>query len=399
AGDHGKYVVNGALAAWQLMDAYERSLHTIDHEGLQDGLLRVPEGRGGVPDILDEARWEMEFLLRMQVPAGKPLAGTVHHKVHDLAWTPQPTLPHEDPQPRFLHPPSTAATLNLAATGAQCARIWAVWDNAFAARCLAAAETAWQAATAHPHLEAPRDDDVGGGPYDDVDTGDEHSWAAAELFATTRKPEYLPAVTATVTDDVFDWKKTGALSDLTIVRVPYDFPLDRVLAAQQRVLTVADGFVRNIGSQGYPNPFRPPDGAYPWGSNGVTANAAMIMGVAHDISHDPRYRDGVLESLDHLLGRNALNQSFVSGYGERASHNQHHRHWAHQLDPKLPNPPPGALAGGPNSGLQDPVAQQNLRGCAPATCYIDDIGSYSTNEVAINWNSALAWITAFADAP
>jgi len=54
------------------------------------------------------------------------------------------------------------------------------------------------------------------------------------------------------------------------------------------------------------------------------------------------------------------------------------------------------MAGGPNSGLQDPVAQANLMGCAPATCYIDEIGSYSTNEVAINWNSALAWVAAFA---
>ena len=37
AGDHGKYVVNGALAAWQLMDIYERSLYTPG--------LRGPAGR------------------------------------------------------------------------------------------------------------------------------------------------------------------------------------------------------------------------------------------------------------------------------------------------------------------------------------------------------------------
>jgi endoglucanase len=54
------------------------------------------------------------------------------------------------------------------------------------------------------------------------------------------------------------------------------------------------------------------------------------------------------------------------------------------------------MAGGPNSGLQDPVAQRNLPGCAPAACYIDEIGSYPTNEVAVN--SALGWITAFAAA-
>jgi len=121
----------------------------------------------------------MEFLLRMQVPAGQPLAGMVHHKIHDLAWTALPTMPQNDSQPRYLHPPSTAATLNLAATAAQCARIWAVWDRAFAQRCATAAETAWQAALAHPAVYAPREDGVGGGPYDDTNVTDEFSWAAA----------------------------------------------------------------------------------------------------------------------------------------------------------------------------------------------------------------------------
>jgi endoglucanase len=334
----------------------------------------------------------------MQVPVGEPLAGMAHHKIHDLAWTAHPMLPHNDPQPRYLHAPSTAATLNLAAAGARCARIWTLYDRAFARRCRSAAQTAWQAAVEHPDRYAPREDGVGGGPYDDTDVSDEFSWAAAELYTTTGKKEYLRFVDTELTSAGFSWKDTGALADLTIVRHPLRFPLDRVLAAHKRVLKVADGYVRDLKGQGYPNPWLPADGAYVWGSTSATTNSAMIIAMAYDISHRRTYRDAVLESMDYLLGRNGLNQSFVSGYGERASHNQHHRHWAHQLDPKLPSPPPGSLAGGPNSGLQDPVAQQNLPGCAPAKCYIDDIGSWSTNEVAINWNSSLAWVAAFADA-
>ncbi|SDY06479.1 endoglucanase [Amycolatopsis xylanica] len=375
AGDQGKYVVNGALAAWQLMDSYERSPST--------------------PDVLDEARWEMEFLLRMQVPDGKPLAGMAHHKIHDEAWTPLPTQPQNDPQPRYLHPPSTAATLNLAAAGAQCARVWAVRDPAFAKRCLSVAEKAWNAAVAHPAVYAPREDNVGGGPYDDTNVTDEFSWAGAELYATTGKRSYLDRVTTRLTADGFSWKDTGGLADLTIVRLPSRFPADRVRAARSRVLAVADGYVRDLKAQGYPNPYLPADGQYAWGSNSATTNNAMIIATAYDLTHRAGYRDAVLESMDYLLGRNALNQSFVTGYGERASHNQHHRIFAHELDPKLPEPPPGSLAGGPNSALADPVAQQNLPGCPPAKCYIDEIGSYSTNEVAINWNSSLVWITAF----
>ena len=37
-----------------------------------------------------------------------------------------------------------------------------------------------------------------------------------------------------------------------------------------------------------------------------------------------------------------------------------------------------------------------LAGCAPQFCYIDDIESWSTNELAINWNAALAWVASFA---
>lgn len=85
----------------------------------------------------------------------------------------------------------------------------------------------------------------------------------------------------------------------------------------------------------------------------------------------------------------------MTGWGEQHARNQHSRIFAHQLDPNLPNPPAGSLAGGPNAALQDPYAAQLLAGCKPMFCYVDDINSYATNEVAINWNSALAWLASF----
>jgi endoglucanase len=121
----------------------------------------------------------------------------------------------------------------------------------------------------------------------------------------------------------------------------------------------------------------------------------VVLATAYDLSGAQRYRDGVLEGFDYLLGRNALNQSYATGYGEQASHNQHSRWYAHQLDPALPNPPPGSLAGGPNSSIQDPKAQAKLQGCKPQFCYLDGIESWSTNEITINWNSTFAWVAAF----
>ena len=118
----------------------------------------------------------------------------VHHKLHDANWTGLPLAPADDPQPRYLYPPTTAATLNLAAVAAQCARVFRGIDDAFAARCLTAAETAWTAARAHPAMYA-RNNFTGGGAYDDTDVSDEFYWAAAELFVTTGKPQYYRFIT------------------------------------------------------------------------------------------------------------------------------------------------------------------------------------------------------------
>jgi endoglucanase len=389
AGDQGKYVVNGALAAWQLLDLYEQTGPGVS--------LKIPEAGNRTPDVLDEAKWELDFLLSMQVPKGQPLAGMVHHKIHDEKWTALGTRPADDPQPRYLYPPSTAATLNLAAVGARCARVYAKWDKQLAARCLSAAETAWNAARQHPAIYAPAGGE-GGGAYDDTKVTDEFSWAAAELFTATGKASYRHFITTTLNAaDGFSWQETGGLADLALARVLWRLPSADQRKLRQRITTAADTYLADLRSQGYGNPYKPADGQYVWGSNSGTANDAMILAVAADLTGRATYRAAALESLDYLLGRNAINQSYVTGYGERASDNQHHRFWAHSLNPALPSPYPGSMAGGPNSHLQDPVAQRNLPGCAPAKCYLDDIGSYSTNEVAINWNSALAWLTAYAD--
>jgi endoglucanase len=332
----------------------------------------------------------------MQVPAGKPLAGMAHHKIHDENWTGLPLLPENDSQPRFVHPPSTAATLNLAATGAQCARVYHRFDRAFAAQCLAAARSAWTAALANPAIYAPAGG-VGGGPYDDTNVTDEFYWAAAELYITTGERVYRDYILASplhtgdvFRDDGFDWGYTATLGRLDLALLHNHLPNRNAVKAS--VLAGADKYLAAIKAHPYGVPYAPTGGLYAWGSNNLVLNNMVVMAVAHDLSGKEKYRAGVLEGMNYLLGRNALNQSYVTGYGEQNSNNQHSRWYAAMLNAKLPHPPVGTLAGGPNSSIQDPVAQQLLQGCKPQFCYIDHIGSWSTNELTINWNSPLAWV-------
>lgn len=402
AGDHGKYVVNGGLATWLLVNSFERAKRAGTDGALGDSTLRIPERGNGVPDVLDEARWEMEFLMRMQVPEGRPLAGMAFHKIHDANWTGLPMRPELDDQQRELHRPSTAATLNLAATAAQCARVYAPYDAAFAARCLDSARRAWTAARANPAVIAPDSDGNGGGAYGDATVSDEFYWAGAELYATTGEAAYRDVVTASswhtspnaFTSFGFGWADTAALGRIVLATVPTGLPAAETTRLRTSVTAAADSYLSTMSGQGYAVPL--PSTAYVWGSNGQVANNGIVMAVAYGLTSQQRYRAGSIETLDYLLGRNALGQSYVTGYGEQASRNQHHRFWANQYDASLPNPPAGSIAGGPNAALQDPVAEEELAGCKPAACYIDDIGSYSTNEVAVNWNAPLAWLTQFA---
>ncbi|MEU5724467.1 glycoside hydrolase family 9 protein [Micromonospora sp. NPDC047738] len=406
AGDHGKYVVNGGIATYQLLSAFERTKTAETAAGggaLGDGTVWVPERGNTVPDILDEARWELEFLLRMQVPAGQPLAGMAHHKIHDQNWTGLPLAPQDDPQPRELHPPSTAATLNLAAVASQCARLFAPYDAAFAARCGSAAKTAYAAAKAHPARYASPADGNGGGAYDDSNVTDEFYWAAVELWLTTGEQAYLTDLTASPlhTADVFaaggafGWQSVAALGRLDLATVPNALPAAEQSRIRTSVTAAADRYLATLGGQAYGLPLPGEAGAYVWGGNSNIINNAIVLATAFDLTRDARYRDGAVQAADYLLGRNALNMSYVTGWGEQNAHHQHSRIFAHQLDPDLPNPPDGSLAGGPNAALQDPYAANLLAGCQPMLCYVDDINSYSTNEVAINWNSALAWLASF----
>lgn len=410
AGDHGKYVVNGGISVWTLLDEYERAKSLGSSAGdFADGKMNIPENHNGVPDLLDEARWELDFLIKMQVPEGHPLSGMAHHKIHDREWTALATRPSEDPVPRFLRPVSTAATLNLAATAAQGARIWSALDPTFAARCLQSAERAWTAALEHPAMIAPATDSLGGGAYDDDDVSDEFYWAASELFITTKKGVYadfiqksphrlsVPTDTGGQTTSM-TWGATAALGTISLAVVPSTLPKADVAAARAAIVKAADAYVAIARDQGYRVVFKPAASGYPWGSNSFLLNNAIVTALAYDLTKDRKYLDVTSETIDYILGRNPNDQSYVTGYGFRPLEHPHHRFWAHQANAAFPAPPPGVLSGGPNSGLQDPYVQAfGLQGCAPEKCYVDNIEAWSANEEAINWNAPLAWVAAFLD--
>ncbi len=410
AGDNGKYSVNGAVSAAQLLGTFERGMAYGGgaSAALSDSLSRVPENGNGVPDLLDEARWELEFLMKMVVPDGQPLAGMVHHKIHDTAWTLPPLLPHMDAEERALHHPSTAATLDFAAVAAQGARLFAAYDEAFSQKLLTAARKAWLAAAANPVLYAPTSDGLqGGGDYDDDDVTDERYWAAAELFITTGEKKYLTVLHASPywagpvfsPAGAFHWRNPAALGRINLALYGEKLAKKDLSMIRKSVVSAAGNFLKLQQKEPFGQIYRPAENRYDWGSNYAILQNMLVMAAGYDLSGDKALLQGIRESMDYILGRNAMNMSYITGYGSVSPQNQHSRWYAHQLDPAFPNPPVGSLAGGPNSTAVDEIARSRLQDCAPQTCYADDIAAYGSNEIAINWNASLVSVASFlADA-
>jgi endoglucanase len=411
AGDYGKYVVNGGLSVWLLMNLWEfTQQRNYRFSGGSDGDLNIPESNNQLPDLLDEVRWELEWMLKMQVPEGHPTAGLVHHKMHDEAWNALGTLPVLiEGTKRTLRPVSTAATLNLAATAAQAARIFAKFDPKFAERCLNAAKRAWEAAEKQPSLLVTIEDNRGGGAYEDANVSDERFWAATELYLSTRDARYHEVLSksphylhleAQGTEpglyQAFDWRSMAALGNISLALDTKLIPKDARERSRAVIIAVAERLITLSKADGFGQPYAGTH--YTWGSNSFQLNNGIIMAYAHAFTQDRRFLDGALAAMDYLLGRNVLGKSYVSGYGTRPLTNPHHRMWARAIAPQFPPPPPGVISGGPNSDLQDPYSKAANLGCVGQNCYVDHIDAYSANEVAINWNAELAWLVAYLNA-
>lgn len=386
AGDYGKYVTSGSIALWQLLQA-AGARRTAGHD---DRHLRL---------LVEECRWQLDWLLRMQVPAGQQHAGTAFHRVHGTRWSPMPGLPHEDPTERVLHRPSTAATLHLAAVAAHGARLFRPMDPPYAARLLAAARTAYAAAHTEPVLVPPDDEGgSGGGPYGDDEFADDGYWAAAQLWLTTGERAFLAAVTRSDqhTADVFDpagfdFDRVAAPAriDLALAAGPGLPDRDRVRTS---VVDAADRLCALQSAQPWGQPYAPPTG-WDWGSNGRILNNLAVLVAAHALTSENRFRDGIVQGMDHLLGRNALGQSYITGYGTDSTRHPRTRQFGHDLDPRLPPPPPGAVVGGPNSRVYPGFpADPRLRDLPPQCCYLDEPTSETTNDICIRWNAPLVHV-------
>lgn len=381
AGDYGKYIVNSGISTYTLLAAYE---HFPDF--YKNRSLNIPESDDEIPDILNEILWNLDWMEAMQDPAD----GGVYHKLTTLNFS-GGVMPDKATDQRYVAPKSTAATLDFAATMAVASRVFVAYRNILPTKANAyreAALRAWRWAVAHPKAVYVQPKDISTGAYGDNVLKDEFGWAAAELYIMTGEQAYIDEFfRLRLNADEPGWQNVAALGFMSLAQhcssVLPSKPCQNTFDAITRT---ADAIVKDYWQSEYMVPMVADN--YYWGSNNVALNKALMLIQAYRIHRQPAYLEAALSIVDYIFGRNPTAYSYVTGYGHRSPMNIHHRqsYADHVIDPV-----PGLLVGGPHSGWEDKCVYPSKY---PAKSYLDEWCSYSTNEVAINWNAALVYVLA-----
>ncbi len=380
AGDYGRYVVAGVQAAYDLLLLYE------DFPGLWGSAddLQIPESGNGVPDILDEARYELEWLLKMQ----DTNTGGVYHKVTTKSF-PDTIMPQDDTADLYLSPISTTATADFAAIMAKSSMVYREYDSEFADACLLAALDAWDYLSVTINgMGFKNPSDISTGEYPDGQDKDERFWASVELYKATEEQSFLDYAHESMEKYIlfgYGWAVMGGYGNLAYESLDASVQnMELYEKMKDLYIQKADTLVENAVADGYQNCL---GDDYVWGSNMVVCNNAREMLFASALTGEEKYLDYAEDQLHYLLGRNTVSYCFVTEYGTQSPKNSHHR-----PSTALGVVQKGMLVGGPNGGLEDPYAKTVLVGLPPAKCYIDNEQSYSVNEITIYWNTPFIYL-------
>jgi endoglucanase len=375
AGDYGRYIVAAAVTVADLLIAYENNPLEFGKN------LNISGSSSIVPDLLNEVRYELEWMLKMQ----NPNTGVVYHKVTCENFPDLPILPEEEKEKLVVCAPSITATADFAAVMAMATGFYMDYDELFAKRCVRASIKAYDAMKGMfmpGGFKNPKG--IVTGEYSDTQDADERFWAAAELYKLTGEKCYHDDIQRLLKKGImhgYGWEDVGSFGNrayLTTTKYHVDEELlstikDGIVSYGKMLMEIAqnDCYAFSLLE-------------YEWGSNMYVANNAYHMFDAYQLTGEVEFLDYAKEQIHYLLGKNANAVCFVTGFGSLSPKYPHHR-----PSIAIHTAMPGMLVGGPDEGYHDPCVEEQAKDNPPAKVYVDHMDSYSTNEVTIYWNSAI----------
>lgn len=413
AGDLLKYLLTSGnataqmLLAWQLgaegktVSGKRRPIRFTDE---RDALGRP--GANGVADLLDEARWGLDWMLKLH-----PAPDQLYHQVADdrdhagwrlpqddkvdYGWGPggARVVYFADGQPQGLgqHKSASTGVANLAGRyAAAMALAYQIWKDdpqqaAFVARCLQAGREVYELGRAK---EGVQQGNSYKSPYryEERTWADDMEWGAAELFRATGERRYLEEAKhyAALAADTgwFGRDQVGHYEFYPFMNVGHFRLYELVDARFQRRLArwYREGLERCVAAS-QRNPWRV-GAPFVWCSNNLLVALVTQALMYERMSGDARYHDFALRQRDWLLGRNPWGTTMFTEIGATFPKDVHL-----QTTKLTGRRVRGGLVDGPvyerifkslkGVAVTEPDPLAAFHGLA---VYHDDIKDYSTNE-------------------
>ena len=362
AGDYNKYTILTAETLSDLLFAYERNRAVFTDD------FGLPESGNGVPDVLDEMKWELDWLLKMQNADGSVLTKL---SASDFAGTAPPSA---DATARYYGAASTSATLAAAVSFAHASLTYQSVMPTYSKKLLAAARKAWAWAAANPRVLF---DNTGfGSESTEVDDYQRLMFkltTAIYLFAASGETGYRDYVEANVTaTHALQWDYWHCYEALTQDALLFyasepganAATAARIRASKQSAINGADfltAFVNQTDAYGaYLK-----DDCYTWGSNRLKSHVGTLFFAQPYYDLDPAraalYRSAGAAQLHYLHGVNPMNTVYLTNMyaaGAEKCVNEIFHRWfrdgsiwdSAKGSPR--GPAPGYLPGGPHAGFK-----------------------------------------------
>ena len=355
AGDYNKYVNYSYVALHNLLFAYQETPSVFGDN------LNIPESQNGVPDILDEIKYELDWLVKMQQNDGSVLSKVAVIDFSDAS------PPNNDAANRYYGAASTSSTLTVASVFAHAYVVFKDIPTyaTYAQSLKTKAELAWTWAANNPSVIFTNTGFQSSNPeIDSYERAAVKTCAAAMLFAATANTiykTYFETNYTTLHPYVWSYFYTfeGTYGDILLYYANLQNTTPSVSSNIRNHFsesTNSNGdFFINYNSKADAYRAFMKDEDYVWGNNQHKALLGVMYEnmIKYNIKpvNDTEYRTQSLDYLHFLHGVNPLNYVMISNTGNIGASKpvmQIYHAWTGDGTPLDNNPIPGLMTGGYN---------------------------------------------------
>jgi hypothetical protein len=387
AGDFNKYTSWTARTVIVLLRAYAENPSAFGDD------FGIAESGNGVPDLLDETQWALDWLKRMQNSNGSMLC------VQGLAAGSPPSAATG---PSYYGPATTAASLMGAAVFTYASKIYLARPEAdlksYGADLATRGKQAWDWASANPSVLYYNNDDTQQAGSSGLASGQQEMDDSGRLFAKFEAAVYLyeqsgdatykTFVESNYTSIVPSWGPTQWDADRQESLLYYS-QLNGVTASVKAA--IVNQFVNNVTKNadqlpmvtGDKDPYRAPMKDYVWGSNQSKAAQPrlyqLLAKYGSDATTIATATVAAEEFVHYIHGVNPFGLVYLTNMkragAENSAKTMFHTWFADgsarwdEVSDSTPGPAPGYLVGGPNPGFSLDSCCTAASGTAAYHCY------------------------------